>query len=194
MADIRNDQYLHRPGAGRGAITPADPFEVLLHSGGQPISGTNRLPVEATLSGSLETELFPRAVRRGTASSPLLSLRPHPGIKGVRIAAIVSGMTGSFASDEGWMLRVLTTSSGDTAMPLRRILDIQTSRYTQNGVAVVTIYPGAVPIEEHLSFAFREEIAIPTPASGNFRAILDIQGTFADGEGIDSEVIVHWLY
>lgn len=30
MADIRNDQYLHRPGAGRGAITPADPLEVQL--------------------------------------------------------------------------------------------------------------------------------------------------------------------
>src|SRR5690606_20747240 len=53
MADIRNDQYLHRPGAGRGAVTPDDPLEVLLHSGGQPISGTNRLPVEATLSGRL---------------------------------------------------------------------------------------------------------------------------------------------
>lgn len=52
MADIRNDQYLHRPTAGRGAITAQDPLEVLLHSGGQPISGTNRLPVEATLFGS----------------------------------------------------------------------------------------------------------------------------------------------
>src|SRR5690606_19834633 len=52
MADIRNDQYLHRLTAGRGAITAQDPLEVLLHSGGQPISGTNRLPVEATLSGS----------------------------------------------------------------------------------------------------------------------------------------------
>lgn len=54
MAYVRNDQYLHRPTAGRGAITAQDPLEVLLHSGGQPISGTNRLPVEATLTGQLK--------------------------------------------------------------------------------------------------------------------------------------------
>src|SRR5690606_20530908 len=62
MADIRNDQYLHRHGAGRGAITPTDPLEVLLHSGGQPISGTNRLPVEATLSGSVVILAFETSV------------------------------------------------------------------------------------------------------------------------------------
>lgn len=39
MADIRNDQFLHRPGAGRGAITPADPLEARLYDGaGQPIA------------------------------------------------------------------------------------------------------------------------------------------------------------
>lgn len=39
MADIRNDQYLHRPGAGRGAITPADPLETRLFDGsGNPIA------------------------------------------------------------------------------------------------------------------------------------------------------------
>jgi len=56
MADIRNDQYLHRPGAGRGAITPNDPLETRLFGpNGQPISVTSdKLDVRAS---ELETIL-----------------------------------------------------------------------------------------------------------------------------------------
>src|SRR5690606_25488834 len=78
MADIRNDQYLHRPGAGRGAITPADPFEVLLYDGvGNPLlvktptgetraalgvagyghDGTSWRPVKVNASGQAEVQL-----------------------------------------------------------------------------------------------------------------------------------------
>jgi len=78
MADIRNDQYLHRPGAGRGAITPADPLEVLLYDGsGNPLlvkrptgetrqalgvagygyDGTNWRPVKVNASGQAEVQL-----------------------------------------------------------------------------------------------------------------------------------------
>src|SRR5690606_17127672 len=83
MADIRNDQYLHRPGAGRGAITPADPFEVLLYDGsGNPLlvktptgetrqalgvagygyDGTNWRPVKVNASGQAEVQLTGSAV------------------------------------------------------------------------------------------------------------------------------------
>lgn len=56
MADVRNDQYLHRPSAGRGAITPTDPLEVRLYGpNGEPISTDNQLPVD--LSSDPEREL-----------------------------------------------------------------------------------------------------------------------------------------
>src|SRR5690606_36952720 len=88
MADIRNDQYLHRPTAGRGAITAQDPLEVLLHSGGQPISGTNRLPVEAALSGRARlvamgrNEVIPPGVeifRPGSADAPVIQAHRRSG-------------------------------------------------------------------------------------------------------------------
>src|SRR5690606_19596027 len=56
---IRNDQYLHRPTAGRGAIKPDDPLEVRLYGpNGQPLSVIdNKLAVRAadleTLIGAL---------------------------------------------------------------------------------------------------------------------------------------------
>src|SRR5690606_37890663 len=81
MADIRNDQYLHRPAAGRGAITPADPLEVLLYDGsGNPLlvktptgetraalgvagyghDGTSWRPVKVNASGQAEVTLTGR--------------------------------------------------------------------------------------------------------------------------------------
>jgi len=97
MADIRNDQYLHRPTAGRGAITPADPLEVLLHSGGQPISGTNRLPVEATLSGRIDV-LYDDQPPEVTAGSLITVISRHPTIyKEVRVGlALHSGIVGKW--------------------------------------------------------------------------------------------------
>src|SRR5690606_33654225 len=76
MADIRNDQYLHRPGAGRGAITPADPMEVRLYGpDGEPISAVNRLPVEATLTGSTEviTLVDAEAIREESPTGGVLT-------------------------------------------------------------------------------------------------------------------------
>ena len=52
MADIRNDQYLHRPGAGRGAITPADPLEVQL------MSRSTSKEVNATATTTNQTAAF----------------------------------------------------------------------------------------------------------------------------------------
>lgn len=52
MADIRNDQYLHRPGAGRGAITPADPLEVTLMG----MIGKSAIRVERVMTVAANTE------------------------------------------------------------------------------------------------------------------------------------------
>lgn len=63
MADIRNDQYLHRPGAGRGAVSPADPLEARLYDGaGQPIAPATEgkqdqlISALGTLANTLGTE------------------------------------------------------------------------------------------------------------------------------------------
>src|SRR5690606_3083875 len=81
MADIRNDQYLHRPTAGRGAITAQDPLEVLLYDGsGNPLlvktptgetrqalgvagygyDGTNWRPVKVDAAGQAEVTISGR--------------------------------------------------------------------------------------------------------------------------------------
>ena len=63
MADVRNDQYLHRPGAGRGAVSPADPLEARLYDGaGQPIAPATEgkqdqlISALGTLANTLGTE------------------------------------------------------------------------------------------------------------------------------------------
>ena len=70
MADIRNDQFLHRPGAGRGAVTPSDPLEArLFGSNGQPISVTSdKLDVRAT-----ELEALIGEVRESPSAHTLLA-------------------------------------------------------------------------------------------------------------------------
>lgn len=58
MADIRNDQFLHRPGAGRGAITPTDPLEARLYNAnGEVVSDQNPLEVRVRRLEELIGEL-----------------------------------------------------------------------------------------------------------------------------------------
>lgn len=58
MADIRNDQFLHRPGAGRGAITPTDPLEARLYNAnGEVVSDQSPLEVRVRRLEELIGEL-----------------------------------------------------------------------------------------------------------------------------------------
>lgn len=72
MADVRNDQYLHRPGAGRGAVSPADPLEARLYDGaGQPIAPATEgkqdqiISALGTLANALGTEATLALVKAG---------------------------------------------------------------------------------------------------------------------------------
>src|SRR5690606_24852248 len=57
MADIRNDQYLHRPGAGRGAVTPTDPLEVRIFDGtGNPVAPATEGKQDQILSALVNLE------------------------------------------------------------------------------------------------------------------------------------------
>lgn len=70
---IRNDQFLHRSGAGSGAISDTSPLQTRLFGpDGNPISTSNRLPVEATLTGSSED-------RRGLAANKPAATDVEPG-------------------------------------------------------------------------------------------------------------------
>src|SRR5690606_7275928 len=73
MADIRNDQYLHRPGAGRGAVTPTDPMEVRIFDGaGNPVAPateTTLAAIQAAVGATNDSAVAAGAA--GTVSAKL---------------------------------------------------------------------------------------------------------------------------
>src|SRR5690606_38297814 len=173
-----------------------DPLEVLLHSGGQPISDTNRLPVEATLLGSrVEQTVIAREVRQAGVT-PRTAATPPAGTIGALIEHRIWGITGTFAQDQGARLEIglMKTYDDATSGPwyVRRTgwARFPSDTYQQ----VILLYPGVT-----LSDADNEadqkvgSLYLPVRPLTPICLAIEIAGTFNAGEGVDSEVVVTWF-
>jgi len=103
MADIRNDQYLHRPGAGRGAVTPTDPMEARLYDDdGNPVNPATEETLDNILDAvgapgdSAQTDPAQSASQIALLKgllSVILSIKGTDGIKKIVDAVTVSGLS-----------------------------------------------------------------------------------------------------
>lgn len=148
MADIRNDQYLHRPGAGRGAVTPSDPLEARLYDGaGNPITPateTTLAAVQAAVGATNDS-----AVAAGAAGTVSAKLRRVTADLGSILERLISdlGASGDAAAAPGAAgsvnakLRRLTADLADILALLNRDRrGPAANRPAANSVPVGTVY------------------------------------------------------
>src|SRR5690606_22757336 len=122
-----------------------------------PVSAANRLPVEATLSGSIAQSLLqyhadldevfiPRAVRQ--AGNEHIWPSPPDGAIGVFIYAKAHSVTGQFGSNQGFYLR-LRRQPFNSQLSTDALLDYATEPHQSvNSGVSIAVFPGANEVLE----------------------------------------------
>jgi len=146
---------------------------------------------KVTLSGTIEPQdnivIGARAVRDSFESFFVPPSTVPALARGVIITLVVYGVTGTFASGEGYQLELLEHAFGSTqAKKLASTLPSTVSGNQSGGI--IKVYPGIEKIDNH------KYVDVPTIINNNFRVIFSVTGTFQAGEGIDCEVQLRWLY
>lgn len=163
-------------------------------------SEQNRLPVDAQLTGSNVELRSPERdvlITRSIRNSPIINtvIEVPPTAKGAYIEHAVYGVTGTFENGEGHELRVIMShATYGSWQALRWESDYSLQRSSDNAGQGAIIYPGASQGGFEARGTGDSFLVAGIPAFGYIRIDLNILGTFEEGEGIDSEVMVQWLY
>lgn len=216
VAKAQNEQgqEVYLPFAGIHAQTRDGNDEIIVGAGNMvwtgsmwvPVSDQNRLPVEATLSGQIPSgsNTIGKVAIDRNESSPVVT---HPrqiltssvfnlitvpaGAVGVKVETVIHGVTGTFGDGQG----VRTDVFGYGRRLSSSVIEVSTQRTRQSGRShFIWWYPG---IDEEINFDIRTGNALRIvnsllPPRINFR--IDITGTFEDGQGVDCEQFIEWLF
>lgn len=162
------------------------------------VENTEDSPVPVQLTGSIVTQqtLYERKVRK--TNEQILRITPPPRAKGVLVVHYVYGVTGTFNNNQGYRLIVMPIRS--TSM-IGNPLFYDRKHYFDN-IQYSTKITSANYNESVLLSPFDlddEKIIEGTryfkvPFLSFLRVEININGTFGDTEGVDSEVIAFWIY
>lgn len=182
---------------------------VLYGPDGQPISASNRLPVDVggavdisdradrqlgqvTLSGRNVQVVLPRGIYDGDDINHVF--KAPIGATGFSVHATIYGVTGTFAPGEGLGVRLFLLS-GDVYRTARTLAEINSPRVS-SGEGNVLIYVGPYDIDETMLHS--RVLAHKLINTGMFypylRLDLMVNGTFGAGEGFDCEMLLVWHY
>jgi hypothetical protein len=143
------------------------------------------------LTGRITKETLTRAVRvAGNYSADI----PVPTYaKGALVQLRIHGITGTFAADEGYNLRVNTYLKSVYTPDGELISTLAKSNISFRNQMVV-IYPGVNYVTDNYDPANQDRKLINGPIVGDIlRCRVDINGTFATGQGVDCDIHVQWL-
>lgn len=158
---------------------------------GQIPSGSNtigRVAIDRDESSPVVTH--PRQI----LTSSVFNLIPVPaGAIGVKVETVIHGVTGTFGDGQG----VRTDVWGYGRRLSNSVIEVSTQRTWQSGRShFIWWYPG-IDKEMEINFDIRTGNALlivnsVLPPRMNFR--IDIRGTFEDGQGVDCEQFIEWLF
>lgn len=148
-------------------------------------------PDSFKISNVNETQvIFPRTVRSGISD---INLEISNNVRGYIFTLVVHSVSGGFLNGQGIRARVFS-------LPQNSVYNLYTLSTDRSVVAgngchhMIAVYPG-VNITELLVEpgvgGYRKALSLPVVGRSNFR--IDIEGTFAPGEGVDCEGIVTWI-
>ena len=138
------------------------------------------------LSGTIVQEVFSRTVRTSNTGTAVITSPSGRVNKGCIIVCTIFGVTGTFQSDEGLRLQVVTQAgtvpfyTGKFTFPRQSIA----------GQQIVYMFPGASK-GDMVDHANRFSMFSGVVPYAN-RIMLDISGSFNAGEGFDCHVEIIW--
>jgi len=146
---------------------------------------------KVTLNGSIvqnvnrryKETVFSRAIRDSSETPQILTI--PTGAIGCVITCKVYGVTGSFATGEGLNIKCRTYDYNG--------LSFDTEKGNTQGYYSVFWYPNA-DIADGTPYGTTQNKNAKIPLTEKIWVSLGITGTFAVGEGFDSELFIEWLY
>jgi len=128
-----------------------------------------------------------------TSSSSGYFITPPDGAKGCVISLTVFGVTGTFQSGEGISMYLVWRQGKNSGQNVYDLTDILTPYSSDVKPSTIVIYPGA-NFQNFSPYYPNHFISIDAPIFGTLRLQLRIKGEFKNGEGIDCQLAIQWLY
>ena len=148
--------------------------------------------VKVQLSGKIvtETTIFPRSLR--TAGIPLSAVSVPQGATGAVFMLNVYGITGTFETGEGIKATLYIRNTKGTAFGMLGC-ETSISKDVRNHMIIVdkgASYGDAVVMSPGLV----KMLGVPLCEGMALAYIIHLTGTFEQGQGVDCEGVVKWLY
>lgn len=170
-----------------------------------PVSENNPVPAKLLGSNVVDSQAIPikqfyeeserivlqRSIR--TSSSSGYFITPPDGAKGCVISLTVFGVTGTFQSGEGVGMFFTWRQGKNSTQNVYDFTAISTPYSSDVKPSTIVIYPGA-NFQNFSPYHPDHFISIDAPIFGTLRLQLRIKGEFKNGEGIDCQLAVQWLY
>lgn len=155
-----------------------------------PQKGSDDGAANVRLTGSItEQVVFERQIL--SQGDYFTSFVRPDNAKGVIIYFQVRGVTGTFGNDEGYRFRI--RNHGMDPYP------VWSNQYTNwitmhDRTHVYQMYPGISENSELDLYTRTESISVNLLPLKRFRINIEVKGTFDEGEGVDCEVRVEWVF